>query len=428
MTAGVESESGEFAKSWPSGATQTAIAPKLLLVTHGDPNGNGVCELLLRDLASHYPAGRLVRYTMVDVPNHERLSTWLGFLSVTRRVGHSARPLLSSWTQHNFSRSAAPDIARDIAGLVRDEEIDLIWVILNSPNAISLAEHLMSACPVPFVATVWDDPEYLAASHYLDPWTTKSVLRSFTSVLPRASRVAVASEGMSELYGVKYNVRGIALIHGIHPSLWQPATARTTDKASFVVGFAGSLHCKTEWNALVAALSDWNRTQSSKVKVRFIGRFPRLGARSAPFVETVGPLSLRDTLRELAATDVAYVPYWFDRRHAWAAKTAFPSKISAYVAAGVPVMYHGPSDSSPAIFLRRYPVGLSCHSLESAEIQRTLRTLLFDQAVRTAAVREQRRALDEQLGAEAMLRRFAAVLGVDRALLLPVAATSGAPQ
>jgi len=91
----------------------------------------------------------------------------------------------------------------------------------------------------------------------------------------------------------------------------------------------------------------------------------------------------------------------------------------------VPVLYHGPEDSSPAIFLRRYPVGLSCHSLESGEIRRTLRTLLCDRPVRDSITREQRRALEEQLGAEAMLRRFADVIGIDRALLLPVAATMG---
>ncbi len=408
--------------------SQSPAAPKLLLVTHGDQNSNGVCELFLRELASHYPPGRLVRYTLVDLPNEERVSTWLGFLSVTRCVEYSARPVLSAWKYRKFCRHSAADIAKEITCLVRDEQIELIWMILNSGNAISLSECLMRTCPTPIVATVLDDPEYLAANHYFDPWTTRSVLRSFASVLQGARRVAVASDGMAELYGVKYNVHGTALIHGIHPSLWRSATTRMTGRASHVVGFAGSLHCKREWNALVAAISHWNRTQSSELKVRFVGRFPRLGARSAPFVETVGPLSLRDTLNELAATDVGYVPYWFDRRHAWAAKTAFPNKISAYVAAGVPVMYHGPMESSPATFLRCYRIGLCCHSLDIAEIQGTLRALLFDQEVRAVVANEQLRALEEQLGAEAMLRRFAEVLGIERSQLLPVGTGSAGTE
>jgi len=400
--------------------SDAASAPKLLLIPHGDPNSNGVRELFLRDLASHYPANRLVRYTLVDAPSHEREGTWLGFRAVARRVEHSSWPLLSTLKQLTFTRRSAPDIAAEIRDLVRDEHIDLMCVILNSANAISLAERLMRTCPVPVAVVVWDDPAYLAAGHYFDPWTTRAVLRSFAAVLSSARHVAVASDGMAELYRSKYNVEGIPLIHGIHPSLWRSPSTATTSRSTHVVGFAGSLHCKTEWNAFVGAVSDWNQSAAVPVRIRFIGRFPRFGARRAPFVEEVGSLSLPETLRTLATTDIAYVPYWFDPRRAWAAQTAFPSKMSAYVAAGVPVLYHGPVESSPARFLQRYPVGLSCNSLEVAEIQRTLRCLLFDQNLRAVAFHEQSRALEEQLGAEAMLRRFAQVLGIDRALLLPV--------
>lgn len=404
-----------------------AQVPKVLLLAHGDPESNGVCELFLRDLVSHYPAGRLVRYTMVDMPGREREGTWLGFRALTRQVQQAARPLLSTWKQFKFSRRVS-EIAADAGRVVRDERIDLIWMILNSPNAICLAERMMSTCTLPFVATVWDDADYLTSSYHFDPWTTRGVLRRFAAVLSRARRVAVASEGMSELYRAKYHVDGIPLIHGIHPSLWQsPVATATTGKPTQVIGFAGSLHCKREWNAFVAAVSEWNRTEPSDIRIRFIGRFPRFGARSASFVETVGPLSLPDTLKQLATTDAAYVPFWFDRGHAWAAQTAFPSKISAYVAAGVPVLYHGPVVSSPTAFLRRYPVGLACHSLETAEIHRTLRALLFDQEVRSVAASERRRALDEQLGTEAMLRRFANFLSIDRAQLLPVVIGSGTP-
>jgi hypothetical protein len=400
-------------------------APKVLLVTQGDPKSNGVCEILLRELASHYPPGRLVRYTLIDTPISRVESSWLGFRAVMHPVEYSSRPLLSTWKHRQFNRHSGPAIAEEIRGLIRDEQIDLIWVILNSANAISLADQLTSENQLPLVTTVWDDPEFVAATHYMDPWTTRGVLRRFKSVLQRSRRVAVASEGMAEAYASKYQIRGIPLIHGLHPSLWRTPAQPTAHKVAHVVGFAGSLHCKTEWNALVAAIDDWNRSEAVPIRVRFIGQFPRFGARKAQFVEHVGSVSLPEAIDAIAATDVAYVPYWFDRRRAWAAKTAFPSKLSAYVAAGVPVLYHGPVDSSPAIFLRRYPVGMSCHSLQSEEIRRTLHTLLCDQRVRHSATIERRRALDEQLGAEAMLRRFADVIGVDRALLLPVAAAIG---
>jgi hypothetical protein len=394
--------------------------PNVLLIMHGDPRSKGVGELFLSELASHYPLGRLVRYTLVTGGVDGIPDSWLGFPSVSRHVEHSSYPILSTWRQHAFVRRSLRPITAQIEELIRKHHIDLVWIGLNSPNTISLAERLLAG-PTPLVGIVWDDPEYLATAQHLDRWTTQSTLRRFSSVLKALRRVAVASDGMATLYGPKYGVRGIVMIHGIHPSRWRPGTVQLPSKAEYIVGFAGSLHCKREWNALIAGLDDWNRHERTRVKVRFIGRFPRLGAHKAPFVETVGPLSLEDTLTELASTDVAYVPYWFDRRHAWAAQTAFPNKLSAYVAAGVPVFYHGPRQSSPTEFLQRYPVGLSCHSMGIPDIQRTLRTLLFDHEVRAAAAQARVAALEDRLGLDAMLRQFADLLGIDRAQLLPLA-------
>lgn len=395
--------------------------PNVLLIMHGDPRSKGVGELFLSELATHYPPGRLVRYTLVTGTVDGIPDSWLGFPSVSRHVEQSSLPILSTWRQHTFTRRSLRPITAEIDDLIQQHHIDLIWIGLNSANTISLAERLIAG-RTPVVGIVWDDPEYLAAAQHLDPWSTRSTLRRFSSVLKGLRRVAVASDGMATLYDSKYGVRGIVMIHGLHPSRWRQSRLSAAPKTEYILGFAGSLHSKREWNSLIAALDDWNRREPTKVKVRFIGRFPRRAARKAAFVETVGPLSLEDTLTELASTDVAYVPYWFDRRHAWAARTAFPSKISAYVAAGVPVFYHGPRQSSPADFLQRYPVGLSCHSLGVADIQRTLRTLLFDQEMRASIAQARAAALEERLGLEAMLRQFAESLGIDRTQLLPLEA------
>jgi hypothetical protein len=399
--------------------------PNVLLITQGDPRSTGVGELFLSELGAHYPPGRLVRYTLVAGAVHGMPDSWLGFRSVTRHIEHSSLPILSTWRHHTFARRSLPAVVAEIDDLIRQHQIDLIWIGLNSANTVSLAERLLAG-RTPVVGIVWDDPEYLAAAQHLDPWTTRRTLRRFASVLKGLRRVAVASDGMAMLYGPKYGVRGIVMIHGIHPSRWRESRVTTAPKTEYTVGFAGSLHCKREWNSLIAALDDWNRREPTRVNVRFIGRFPRRGARRAAFVETVGPLPLDETLAELAATDVAYVPYWFDRRHAWAARTAFPSKISAYVAAGTPVFYHGPRQSSPTDFLQRHPVGLSCHSLGIADMQRTLRTLLFDREARASFARARAVALEERLGSEAFLRQFAELLGIDRTQLLPLEAAAPA--
>jgi hypothetical protein len=65
-----------------------------------------------------------------------------------------------------------------------------------------------------------------------------------------------------------------------------------------------------------------------------------------------------------------------DKKHSYTVKTAFPSKLSFYTSAGTPIFYHGPEDSTPKEFLDKFPVGVSCHSVQSKDILNTLEKLL----------------------------------------------------
>jgi hypothetical protein len=129
-------------------------------------------------------------------------------------------------------------------------------------------------------------------------------------------------------------------------------------------------------------------------------------------VEFAGTMSLTDTIKSLRQTDIAYVPYWFDHGHSHIVKTAFPSKISAYVAAGIPILYHGPKESTPTDFMDKYKIGLCCHSLNPNDILQSIRSLLLNQELRNTALLECQRALKEELGLDVMLERFAVLIGM----------------
>jgi hypothetical protein len=70
--------------------------------------------------------------------------------------------------------------------------------------------------------------------------------------------------------------------------------------------------------------------------------------------------------------DIAYLPYWLDEKYHYVTQMCFPTKLTTYLAAGVPILYHGPSDGSPARFLAKYPAGIGCHTADSADIIKTI--------------------------------------------------------
>ena len=396
------------------------LAPKILLLTHGTPGSQGIGELFLREIASYYPKGRLFRYSLIDTPQNDVSETWLGFHSITYSVHFSALPVISSWRQFNFTQFSSNTVASGIIGFIKENDIDMVWSILNSGYTIYLSKILIERLSIPFVFTVWDTPEHIAKNQHLDGYTKRSMLRNFKFVLQKGRRVAVASEGMRNEFRARYGIESIVIIHGIHPSLWHKPSLKLKSEHECTIGFAGSLHCKKEWNAFLSSIRDLEGREGFNIRMRFIGRFPRFGARKGPFIDFTGVLSLPDTVTALSQTDVAYVPYWFERKRSYMARTAFPSKISAYTAAGIPILYHGPTDSSPRYFIDKYPVGLCCHSLDINDIKGILRLLLFDYDVREKAGVAQQRALKEILGLESMLQRFATLLDIDRHALLPL--------
>jgi hypothetical protein len=110
---------------------------------------------------------------------------------------------------------------------------------------------------------------------------------------------------------------------------------------------------------------------------------------------------------------LAYLPYWLDRKYAEIVKMTFPNKLATYVAARVPVLYHGPQDSSPTRFLQRFPVGLNCGSLETTDLAAAIERLVSDPAFRSDAMRFCDQAYEQELSDAVFRQRFAEFVGID---------------
>lgn len=107
----------------------------------------------------------------------------------------------------------------------------------------------------------------------------------------------------------------------------------------------------------------------------------------------------------MASMDIGYLPYWFDKRHEIVARTSFPGKLSAYAAAGLAVFHHAPSYTEATGFLRNFPFGLSCDSLEAGAVMDALTRLVA--LLNTDACRRVRQAaVCDELSQQAMASRF----------------------
>jgi hypothetical protein len=315
-----------------------------------------------------------------------------------------------------------PILVRKAVRYAKEQHIGIVWAVLDNPTLIYLARRVAAALSVPLVVTVWDPPERFAVDRGMDVFSKKLLLHEFAKTLHAADRCSVASEGMQEEYKRRYGIESVVLIHGVHPDLRRPAAKKLNRADQFVIGIAGSLYAVQEWQALLSALSsvDW-RLDGREVSLRLLGSDIWVHAPPGKMhIEYLGWRSLEETIDIMSQVDVTYVPYWFDKNYSLAVRLCFPNKLTTYLAAGRPVFFHGPEDSSPASFFRRFPVGLCCHSLEPKEIIQSLMRFVSDEEFYARAAAAGQVALDQELNLRVFLDHFAHLIGIDKGDLLPI--------
>jgi hypothetical protein len=246
-------------------------------------------------------------------------------------------------------------------------------------------------------------------------------MHEFEKVMSMSERCGVASEAMGEEYGNLYGVESVVMIHGVHPKLMKPPAKELTSDKLFTIGFIGAWYAKNEWLALLSALSSVNwQIEGRKVAIRVLSTDLSVRAHDEMNIEYLGWRSVAETVELLSQVDITYLPYWFDESYSLSVRLCFPNKLSTYLAAGRPVLFHGPKDSSPVRFFNRFPVGLSCHSLENTEIIESLRRFIVDVEFYSDATEAGQKAREQELNLQIFRSRFASLIGIEENDLLPL--------
>jgi glycosyltransferase involved in cell wall biosynthesis len=409
-------------------AARRPSAPRLLIVSPVAPVPEGVGGVYLRDLCLMYPADRLAfailpgigsgpwpealdgapRTTLDAVPER-------GFNRWGRKVQQSTRALFDRYVDAKH----LPKLGDQIAGFAARTKPDVVWALLAGPTMINIAGTLPSRLGVPMITTVWDPPDSTLPHYWgIRGSSLERVMHRFAGALRGSVRCAVSSNAMKETYEDRYGTPCVPMIHGLPESEWIEPTGLRAPNEPFVIGYAGSLYARREWDALIAALDSlgWRvggrativRVLASNVDVRVTGP-----AR----IEFLGWHSTTNAVKILSGCDVCYVPYWFDDALRPGVELSFPNKVSLYLAAGRPILYHGPERSTPTRFLDRWPVGVACHSLEPRVIAEALTVVATDAGVHARAAAAIREVLRAELGLHVFRRRFAEFVDVDESVL-----------
>lgn len=404
---------------------------KILLLTDIPPCHGYTAGLVLDQLCRFLPRETIACFTVHDPSIPAALTPDLDWMPHRTAI----KPMENAWRilpsklgvftararELRNERRHIPRLADEIAEFGREFGADTVWCVLQGQTMIRLAEPVADRLSARLRTLVWDPFEWWMRDRRVDRFTRKSVERSFGGALKRSESCAVASWAMGEKYSAVYGGKYVPVISSRDESWVQPPGEALHNKEEVTIGIAGQLYASSEWGNLLLTLekSKW-RIEGRKVKIRMLGPSAKVHASTPANFEYLGWHNQPETIRLMSEADILYLPYWTDPEFEMEARLSFPSKLVSYLAAGRPVMFHGPEYASPARFLAKHEAALNCYTLENTKIYDTLARMVLDVDLYRNLSVNGRRAFDEYFTLARMRESFAEFLGVDSSFMLPV--------
>lgn len=397
--------------------------PKTLLLTDVPPCDRFPAGLALSQFCRIMPPGSLAVYSVVNPDIDARLSPEFDSLpSATRRKpperirrvlpgfpGGVVAAVQSAWRLG----PAASAIVSDVVRFGREVGAEGLWCILEGQTMIRLARPVSKALRLPLRSWAWDAPGWWLRDNGVDRLTTALAVREFGEALRGSVSFGAASRAMADLYSQRYGVHAVPVIPGLDGRLARPASGAFRSDGRLVIGMAGQLYASQEWDALMRALDAAGWILSGReVTVRLMGARASLSAPGYRRIEYLGWGSQAGTVAAMAEADILYCPYWLSPEYEEEARVGFPSKLTTYLAAGRPVLFHGPAYASPARFLEENGAALRCDSNDPRAVLSALERLAGDAALRGEIAERGGRAFADHLTLGKSRERFAEFLGV----------------
>ena len=293
-------------------------------------------------------------------------------------------------------------------------QVDAIWAVLQGQTMVRLARPLANRLGVPLYTQVWDPLSWWLTARRVDPWNRALALEAFDAAMRRSLASATASWPMAEEYSAKYGILSVPVISSHDPAMARHPHLEGGSGSVVTIGMAGQFYAAYEWNLLIKALNHAGWKVCGK-DVRIItmggGPPPCYYPPEGP-VEFLGWKSQPEAIQILSEADILYCPYPFAPEMAEVVRLSFPSKLVLYLAAGRPVLFHGPAESSAARYLALRDAGVCCTAPEAATIYNELQRLVMAPELYCRVGVNGQKAFLSDFTLETMRRNFYAFLGL----------------
>jgi hypothetical protein len=369
-------------------------AMKTLLLTDVPPCSNYTGGLVVAQMCRFLPAGDLVVFCVQNAhlkPEPVADLAHVQIVTVTKpdetprheifgmRIG-----ALGAWAVETARRTLRRRALVDQAvAFGRQHGVTSLWAILEGQTIVRMAHAVAARLGVPLRCQVWDPLAWWLRAHGVDPLNRRWDLALFERTIRRSAACATASWKMAESYTMRYGVTTVPVVASLDRSLARNASSAPRCADTLVIGMTGQFYAVDAWASLVGALNRAGWTVCGRaVSLRVFGKDCPVDGIPPERLDFRGWQSQQAVICALAETcDLLYCPYPFAADMADVSMLSFPSKLATYFAAGRPILFHGPADSSPASYLRAKQAGWICATRDPDAVMASLVRLGGDAAL-----------------------------------------------
>jgi glycosyltransferase involved in cell wall biosynthesis len=303
-----------------------------------------------------------------------------------------------------------PRLVKQAVEFGRHHRVDSLWTVLQGQTMVRMANAVAKGLNVPLRTQVWDPLEWWLRAHGVDRLNRMRDMALFDHAIKSSVICATASWAMMSRYEDTYKTPCVTIIASLNRALGHRPGFQLRGPKVVAIGMAGQFYAYQAWGQLVRALNlaAW-QVDGRKVVIRVLGNQRPEGVPDQN-LDFLGWKPQEEAVEILAQTcDILYCPYPFEPQMAEVARLSFPSKIPTYLAAGRPILFHGPGYAGPFQYLRKRGAAYLCGDLEAAAIYNGLSHLVENKVFYAAVAKSAQEAFVTDFTLEQMekdVRRF----------------------
>jgi len=329
-----------------------------------------------------------------------------------RRLFRKFSSLISFSGERITEKTSVRSLINKAVKFGKQQNVDRVWAVLQGQTTIRMAKQVADELQVPLHTHVWDPFSWWAEANKIDGISTRRIQALFDDAISSSVAVATASTYMAENYRERFDVDALPIISSHPKSLARTPDIAKSAEGSILIGMAGQFYAASEWLQLIRAMDAANwRVAGRDVRIVVLGPQKPPQA-SSDRVAFLGWKSQQDAAEILSHCDLLYCPYPFDPKMREVSTYSFPSKLVLYLAAGRPIVFHGPDYSSPCHYIRQKECGAVADRLVATAVFNEIERLVTDVELYKKAAKNAQAAFAEDFTLESMAKSFHHFIGM----------------